>query len=203
MFIRRLRLDGLLSFAPGSPEFELRPLNVLIGPNGSGKSNLIEALYLLSSTPPDLVMAVRKCWWMPPSGCNSLSRHIQMLLCPRCPINLMPLWAASGQVPARNCVAWIRPSSPVGWKTTSLQTYGGWESLEPTNEEHWPSRITKSPHLELCNQPRAAIRQSHEGLPSWGRLGISHPPWFRYIFGTDYPASLSMSEDAPWVSGHR
>ena len=46
--IGRLRLDGLLSFAPHSAPFELRGLNVLIGPNGSGKSNLIEALELLS-----------------------------------------------------------------------------------------------------------------------------------------------------------
>lgn len=48
-FIRQLRLDGFLSFAPGSPPIELRPLNVLIGPNGSGKSNLLEAFSLLSS----------------------------------------------------------------------------------------------------------------------------------------------------------
>ena len=57
--IRRLRLDGLLSFAPGSEAFELRDLNVLIGPNGSGKSNLIEALELLSATPRDFAATVR------------------------------------------------------------------------------------------------------------------------------------------------
>ena len=57
--IRKLRLDGLLSFAPGSEAFELRDLNVLIGPNGSGKSNLIEALELLSATPHDFAAAVR------------------------------------------------------------------------------------------------------------------------------------------------
>ena len=57
--IGRLRLDGLLSFAPHSAPFELRGLNVLIGPNGSGKSNLIEALELLSATPHDLAAAVR------------------------------------------------------------------------------------------------------------------------------------------------
>ena len=57
--IQKLRLDGLLSFAPGSETFELRDLNVLIGPNGSGKSNLIEALELLSATPHDFAASVR------------------------------------------------------------------------------------------------------------------------------------------------
>src|SRR5208282_2523313 len=59
-FIRRLRLDGFLSFAPGSEPFELGPLNVLIGPNGSGKSNVIEALELLRATPVDLAKAIRE-----------------------------------------------------------------------------------------------------------------------------------------------
>ena len=59
MMIRSLRLDGLLSFAPGSEPFELRPLNVLIGPNGAGKSNVIEALDLLAATPRDLARRVR------------------------------------------------------------------------------------------------------------------------------------------------
>lgn len=44
MLLETLRADGLLSFAPGSREILLRPLNVIIGPNGSGKSNLIEIL---------------------------------------------------------------------------------------------------------------------------------------------------------------
>ena len=57
--ISELRLDGLLSFAPGSPPFELSPLNVLIGPNGSGKSNLIEAVELLKATPLNFASAVR------------------------------------------------------------------------------------------------------------------------------------------------
>lgn len=57
--IQKIRLDGFLSFAPGSPEFELRDLNVLIGPNGSGKSNFIEALELLSATPSNLAKVVR------------------------------------------------------------------------------------------------------------------------------------------------
>lgn len=58
-FIRRLRLDGFLSFAPGSEPFELQPLNVLIGPNGSGKSNVIEAVELLRATPADFADAIR------------------------------------------------------------------------------------------------------------------------------------------------
>ncbi len=57
--ISRVRLDGLLSFAPGSDAFELRPLNVLIGPNGAGKTNLIEAFELLAATPTDLAVPVR------------------------------------------------------------------------------------------------------------------------------------------------
>jgi len=50
-FIRQIRLDGFLSFAPGSAPIELRSLNVLIGPNGSGKSNLLEAFALLAQLP--------------------------------------------------------------------------------------------------------------------------------------------------------
>lgn len=45
-----IRLDNLLSFAPGSPPLELDNLNLLIGPNASGKSNLIEAISLIRST---------------------------------------------------------------------------------------------------------------------------------------------------------
>ena len=52
--IHSIRLDGFLSFAPGSPALELGSLNVLIGPNGSGKSNFIEAFGLLNATPQDL-----------------------------------------------------------------------------------------------------------------------------------------------------
>ena len=59
MPIRSLRLNGLLSFAPESPPFELRGLNVLIGPNGSGKSNLIEAIDLLAAAPRDLAAVIR------------------------------------------------------------------------------------------------------------------------------------------------
>ena len=57
--IQSLRLDGLLSFAPGSRAFGLGPLNVLIGANGSGKSNVVEALELLRSTPVDFAQAIR------------------------------------------------------------------------------------------------------------------------------------------------
>lgn len=58
-FIKHLRLDGFLSFAPDSEPFELHPLNVLIGPNGSGKSNVIEAVELLRATPSDFAAAIR------------------------------------------------------------------------------------------------------------------------------------------------
>ena len=70
--IQKLRLDGLLSFAPDSETFELRDLNVLIGPNGSGKSNLIEALELLAATPHDFAATVRD-GGARPSGCGRAS----------------------------------------------------------------------------------------------------------------------------------
>lgn len=57
--IESVRLDGFLSFPPGTPAFELQPLNVLIGPNGSGKSNLIEAFELLAAAPTDIAAAIR------------------------------------------------------------------------------------------------------------------------------------------------
>ena len=59
MFLRSIKLDGFLSFPPGSPAIELEPLNVLIGPNGSGKSNLIEAVELLHATPTAFAQAIR------------------------------------------------------------------------------------------------------------------------------------------------
>ena len=49
--IQSIRLDGFLSFAPGSDPIELRALNVVIGPNGSGKSNLIEAFEFIRRLP--------------------------------------------------------------------------------------------------------------------------------------------------------
>lgn len=58
-FMQSLRLDGLLSFAPGSAAIPLANLNVLIGPNGSGKSNLLEAIELLRATPSAFANAVR------------------------------------------------------------------------------------------------------------------------------------------------
>ncbi|HCF57343.1 MAG TPA: chromosome segregation protein SMC [Myxococcales bacterium] len=59
MFLKSLRVDSLLSFAPGSSTIDLLPLNVLIGPNASGKSNLIEAVELLRSTPTGFASAIR------------------------------------------------------------------------------------------------------------------------------------------------
>ena len=58
-FVNSIKLDGLLSFAPGSQTFELEPLNVLIGPNGVGKSNVIEAFELLRSIPANFADAIR------------------------------------------------------------------------------------------------------------------------------------------------
>jgi predicted ATPase len=58
-FLHGLRLQGLLSFGPESPEVALTPLNVLIGPNASGKSNFIEALELLHATLADLADPLR------------------------------------------------------------------------------------------------------------------------------------------------
>lgn len=58
-FLKSLRLDSFLSFAPGSEAIVLQGLNVLIGPNGSGKSNVIEAVELLKSLPVDFAAAVR------------------------------------------------------------------------------------------------------------------------------------------------
>lgn len=59
VFLKSLRVDNLLSFAPGTSTIDLSPLNVLIGPNGSGKSNLIEAVELLRSTPTGFASAIR------------------------------------------------------------------------------------------------------------------------------------------------
>lgn len=57
--LKRIRLSGLLSFAPDSPALDLQPLNVLIGPNGCGKSNLIEAIELLHAAPTAFAAAIR------------------------------------------------------------------------------------------------------------------------------------------------
>jgi predicted ATPase len=59
-FLQKIRLDGFLSFAPGSDALELQPLNVLIGANASGKSNLIEAFELLRAMPTNLADAIRE-----------------------------------------------------------------------------------------------------------------------------------------------
>ena len=59
-FLNSLKLDGILSFPPGSEAIPLTPLNVLIGPNGSGKSNLIEGIELLRSLPTGFASAIRQ-----------------------------------------------------------------------------------------------------------------------------------------------
>ena len=57
-YIRTIRLDSILSYAPDTAEFPLEPLNVLIGPNASGKSNLIEALSILAGAPGDIQVPI-------------------------------------------------------------------------------------------------------------------------------------------------
>lgn len=58
--LKSVTLEGFLSFAYGTPEIPLFPLNVLIGPNGSGKSNLVEAVSVLRAVPRDLPMPIRE-----------------------------------------------------------------------------------------------------------------------------------------------
>jgi predicted ATPase len=58
-FLKSLKLDGILSFPPGSEAIPLTPLNVLIGPNGSGKSNLIEGIELLHALPTGFAGVIR------------------------------------------------------------------------------------------------------------------------------------------------
>ncbi len=59
MFIRRLGMNGLLSFPDDMDPIDLQPLNVLIGPNGSGKSNVLETFELLRATPTDFAAEIR------------------------------------------------------------------------------------------------------------------------------------------------
>ena len=58
-FIRKVRLENLLSFGPDGQELDLGPLNVLIGRNGSGKSNLSAALGILAAVQRDLPTPIR------------------------------------------------------------------------------------------------------------------------------------------------
>jgi predicted ATPase len=60
MFIKRLKVSGLLSFGPTGIDLPMENLNVLIGPNGSGKSNFLEVLALLKAAPRDLSEPVKK-----------------------------------------------------------------------------------------------------------------------------------------------
>ncbi len=59
MFMHRIKLKNVLSFAPSGQDLGLEPLNVLIGPNGSGKSNLIEVVGLLQGAPENLDKSIR------------------------------------------------------------------------------------------------------------------------------------------------
>ena len=58
--IETIRLENVLSYGPGTPAFDLEPLNILIGPNASGKSNFIEALSILSAAPKDIQVPLRE-----------------------------------------------------------------------------------------------------------------------------------------------
>ena len=93
-FIQRLRLDGFLSFSPGSEPFELKPLNVLIGPNGAGKSNLIEAIELLRATAGDFAAAIREgggaLEWLWKGGKQQSAASIDVEVAD-CPITHRPL----------------------------------------------------------------------------------------------------------------
>ncbi len=60
MFIRNLKVSGLLSFGPTGIDLPLQRLNLLIGPNGSGKSNLVEVLSLLRASPSHLSRPVKE-----------------------------------------------------------------------------------------------------------------------------------------------
>ncbi|OEU70788.1 MAG: hypothetical protein BA863_01340 [Desulfovibrio sp. S3730MH75] len=59
-FIKKIKLENLLSFSAPSCEIPLGNLNVLIGPNGSGKSNIIEAISLLQASPKELTEPIRR-----------------------------------------------------------------------------------------------------------------------------------------------
>lgn len=59
VFLKSLKLSGLLSFAPDSESLPFNALNVLIGPNASGKSNVIEAIELLHAAPAAFADAIR------------------------------------------------------------------------------------------------------------------------------------------------
>ncbi len=52
-FIKRIKVQNLLSFDEEGIDFELEPLNVLIGANGSGKSNLVDVIDVLTTIPSD------------------------------------------------------------------------------------------------------------------------------------------------------
>lgn len=83
VLIKSARPRNFLSFGPDTPEFPLRPLNVLIGPNGSGKTNLIEMFAVLRSSPVDLKTPIRQgggvLEWVHKSHPNDLA-HIEAVV---------------------------------------------------------------------------------------------------------------------------
>ena len=56
--LKRLRIQGILSFGRTGVDLEFGRLNVLIGPNGSGKSNLLEVLSVMKAAPRNLTAAI-------------------------------------------------------------------------------------------------------------------------------------------------
>ncbi len=60
MLLKKLKVNGLLSFGPEGIDLPLRNLNVFIGANGSGKSNFLEILALLKAAPRSLPQPVKE-----------------------------------------------------------------------------------------------------------------------------------------------
>ena len=83
-FIQTIRLDSLLSYGPGTAEFPLQPLNVLIGPNASGKSNLIEALSILAAATGDIQVPILRgggvAEWLWKGSENSPTATVEVVL---------------------------------------------------------------------------------------------------------------------------
>ena len=84
MFMRRIKLQNILSFGPDAQELDLGSLNVLIGPNGSGKSNLIEVMGLLKAAPRELTKPIIEGGgvgnWIWKGEPRASSAHVEVVL---------------------------------------------------------------------------------------------------------------------------
>jgi predicted ATPase len=58
-FIKKIKINDVLSFGSNFGGIELKSLNVLIGPNASGKSNFIEVIRLLQSASTDISRPIK------------------------------------------------------------------------------------------------------------------------------------------------